>query len=142
PSAYLFVNTEPIASITASDTKFSDAINSIFSCWRFFSACIASYISGSACLTCSICETSYVFLRIIFKILHTEDRSLSFVIAVKASAQEKHPSRNEVYYAVTHFRFFITCTCPAYQLWPCSRTGYSGITNISLFKTQWYCNMP
>jgi hypothetical protein len=38
----LFVRTLPCASITARLVKFSDAISSMFSRWRFSSAAIAS----------------------------------------------------------------------------------------------------
>src|SRR5579883_1914498 len=47
PSAYLFVNTDPAASSTASLTKFSDAINSSPSCWRRVSLSMAAAICGS-----------------------------------------------------------------------------------------------
>src|SRR5438874_13486466 len=47
PSAYMLVRTLPCASITARLVKFSDAINSIFSRWRFSSAAIASKTCGS-----------------------------------------------------------------------------------------------
>ena len=41
------MSTEPCASITAGLVKFSLAISSMFSCWRWRSCSIASAISGS-----------------------------------------------------------------------------------------------
>ena len=47
PSAYLFVSTEPTASSTDGQVKFSDAISSSWSRWRRSSALQSSAISGS-----------------------------------------------------------------------------------------------
>jgi hypothetical protein len=51
PSAYLLVRCDPIAFITASETKFSDAINSILFCWRFSSSIIAAWTASSTAFT-------------------------------------------------------------------------------------------
>src|SRR5690606_29978953 len=59
PSAYLFVSTDPIASRTARETKFSLAISSSDSFWRPTSRTIASWISGSNVFRKSMLSASH-----------------------------------------------------------------------------------
>jgi hypothetical protein len=47
PSAYLLVSTEPWASITAREAKFSEAISSRWVCWRSSSLPIRAAMAGS-----------------------------------------------------------------------------------------------